>query len=80
MVALQRRHQKLVKQKETERHVCLMHIVIVLLCNRYCEALKFQLHEKYPDLPTLCSCHSTIWEADPINCARNCPYFNNYKS
>ncbi|XP_011404300.1 PREDICTED: uncharacterized protein LOC105312957 [Amphimedon queenslandica] len=63
MVALERRHQKLVKEKENER---------------FCEALQFLLHEKYPDLPSLCPCHPSIWKADPMKCARNCPFYCNH--
>jgi hypothetical protein len=63
MIALQRRHQLLTKQKEMER---------------YCEALKFQLREKHFNVPPLCKCHPSIWDANPSQCARNCPFYNNH--
>lgn len=63
MVVLERRHQKLMKQKEMDR---------------YCEALHHQLKEKLPDLPSLCPCHPSLWQSDPYLCARNCQFYQNY--
>jgi hypothetical protein len=47
---------------------------------RYCEALKFQLREKHFNVPPLCKCHPSIWDANPSQCARNCPFYNNHAS
>ena len=78
MVALERRHQKLVKEKENERY--LSSTLYYRLLFRFCEGLQFLLHERHPDLPSLCPCHPSIWKADPMKCARNCPFYSNHSS
>ncbi|CAF4490565.1 unnamed protein product [Rotaria sp. Silwood2] len=48
---------------------------------RYIRALKTSLRERCSknniNVPTLCSCHSTIWDADPMTCSRNCSFYRN---
>ncbi len=29
------------------------------------------------NVPALCSCHSTIWDADPMTCSQNCSFYRN---
>ncbi|UJR27610.1 hypothetical protein I4U23_008891 [Adineta vaga] len=48
---------------------------------RYIRALKTTLRERCSkrgiNVPTLCSCHSTIWDADPMTCSQNCSFYRN---
>ncbi|CAF1446999.1 unnamed protein product [Adineta steineri] len=48
---------------------------------RYIRALKTTLRERCSkrgiNVPTLCSCHSTIWDADPMACSQNCSFYRN---
>ncbi|CAF3427638.1 unnamed protein product [Rotaria sp. Silwood1] len=48
---------------------------------RYIRALKTSLRERCStrniNVPTLCSCHSTIWDADPMTCSQNCSFYRN---
>ncbi|CAF0786919.1 unnamed protein product [Rotaria sordida] len=48
---------------------------------RYIRALKTTLRERCLkrniNVPTLCSCHSTIWDADPMTCSQNCSFYRN---
>ncbi len=66
LVVVEERKQQLQKSKESER---------------FAEALKARLKEKLKTkevaaLP-LCSCGTTIWDADPFTCANNCPFYRN---
>jgi hypothetical protein len=49
---------------------------------RYIRALKTTLRERCSkrgiNVPTLCSCHSTIWDADPMTCSQNCSFYRNH--
>ncbi len=68
LMLLEERKQQLQKSKESER---------------FAEALKARLKEKLKTrdvavLP-LCSCGTTIWDADPFTCANNCPFYRNPK-
>ncbi|CAF3113105.1 unnamed protein product [Rotaria socialis] len=48
---------------------------------RYIRALKTTLRERCSkrniSVPTLCSCHSSIWDADPMACSQNCSFYRN---
>ncbi|CAF0925064.1 unnamed protein product [Adineta ricciae] len=48
---------------------------------RYIRALKTTLRERCSNrginVPNLCLCHSTIWEADPMTCSQNCSFYRN---
>jgi hypothetical protein len=48
---------------------------------RYIRALKTSLRERCSkrgiNVPPLCSCHSTIWDADPMTCSQNCSFYRN---
>ncbi len=68
LMLLEERKQQLQKSRESER---------------FAEALKARLKEKLKTrdvavLP-LCSCGTTIWDADPFTCANNCPFYRNPK-
>ncbi len=68
LMLLEERKQRLQKSRENER---------------YYEALRARLKERVRSkrsvvLP-LCSCGTTIWDADPYTCANNCPFYRNPK-
>ena len=68
LMILEERKQRLQKSRESER---------------YTEALKARLKEKLKTkdsaLLPLCSCETTLWDADPSTCANNCPFYRNPK-
>lgn len=68
LMLLEERKQRLQKSRENVR---------------YFEALRARLKERVTSkssvvLP-LCSCGTTIWDADPFTCANNCPFYRNPK-
>ena len=62
------RQQRLQEQKRRE-------------LERYIRALKTTLRERCSKrgitIPALCSCHTTVWEADPMTCSQNCSFYRN---
>ena len=68
-VDIERRQRKRRKERETERYI---------------EALQAVLREKLEsrniDLPPLCSCGPTVWDAHPDTCANNCVFYKNPKA
>jgi len=62
------RQQRIQEQKQRE-------------LERYIRALKTTLRERCSkrgiNIPTLCSCHLTIWDADPMKCSQNCSFYRN---
>ncbi len=68
LMLLEERKQRLQKSRENER---------------YFEALRARLKErvlnKHTAVLPLCSCGTTIWDADPYTCANNCPFYRNPK-
>lgn len=63
-VALEERRTKLQRMKENERYI-----------NALRGALKERLSQQ--EVPPLCSCGSSVWDAGPENCANNCVFYRN---
>ncbi|CAF1539627.1 unnamed protein product, partial [Adineta steineri] len=72
----QRIHEQ--KRREIERYI---KIFSITFDSEYIRALKTTLRERCSkrgiNVPTLCSCHSTIWDADPMACSQNCSFYRN---
>lgn len=79
----QRLHEQ--KRRELERYINKFSpfFFINIHVFRYIRALKTTLRERCSkrgiNVPPLCSCHSTIWDADPMTCSQNCSFYQNPK-
>ena len=60
--------EKQQKDKEMERYIDALRAV-----------LKERLSQKRVELPPLCCCGPTIWDANPDTCANNCVFYKNPK-
>lgn len=66
---LTKKEKKLQKEKEMERYIEALKVI-----------LKDKLQTRNIVLPPLCSCGSTIWDANPDTCANNCVFYKNPKA
>lgn len=66
---LAKKEKKLQKEKEMERYIEALKVI-----------LKDKLQTRNIVLPPLCSCGSTIWDANPDTCANNCVFYKNPKA
>ena len=66
--SVKQRNARLQKSKESERFVDAMKAV-----------LKEKMKDKGIQVPALCACGPSIWDATPDTCANNCIYYKNPK-
>ena len=68
LVAMESQRQQLQKSQETDRYIQALKA-----------RLKEQLESRKLDLPPLCACGLTLWDASPDTCANNCIFYKNPK-
>ena len=68
LMALESRRQQLQKTQEMDRYIQALRA-----------RLKEQVESRKLDVPPLCACGLTLWDASPDTCANNCSFYKNPK-
>ena len=68
LVALETRRQQVQKNQEMDRYIQALRV-----------RLKEQVESRKLDVPPLCACGVSLWDASPDTCANNCSFYKNPK-